>query len=56
MLALILGIAAAAGWIIFDVAISVVAYPLMPPYLWWIFVLSGGRIGSSNHCGPSIRV
>jgi hypothetical protein len=41
MLALILGIAAAAGWIIFDVAVSVVTYPLMPKFEWWIFVLSG---------------
>jgi hypothetical protein len=41
MLALVLGIASAAGWIIFDVAISIVTYPLMPTCEWWIFVLSG---------------
>ena len=42
MLALLLGIAAAAGWIIFDVAVSVVTYPLMPRWEWWAFVPSGG--------------
>ena len=41
MLALILGIAATAGWIAFDVAISIVTYPLMPTYEWRIFVASG---------------
>jgi hypothetical protein len=42
MLALLLGIAATAGWIAFDVAVSVVTYPLIPPKEWWTLVLSGG--------------
>jgi hypothetical protein len=38
---LILGIAAAAGWIIFDAAVSIVTYPLMPTAWWITLVLSG---------------
>jgi len=41
MLALVLGIAGAAGWIIFDVAVSILTYPLMSPATWWAFVISG---------------
>jgi hypothetical protein len=42
MFALLLGIAATAGWIAFDVVVSVVTYPLMPSKEWWALVLSGG--------------
>ena len=41
MLALVLGIAAAAGWVIFDVAVSIVTYPLLSREGWWAFVISG---------------
>jgi hypothetical protein len=44
MLALALGIVANAGLIIFDVAISIVTYPMMPTWEWWIFVLSGAGL------------
>lgn len=41
MLALLLGIGATAGWIAFDVVVSVVTYPLMPRCEWWALVGSG---------------
>jgi hypothetical protein len=44
MLALILGIASAAGWIIFDLAASIVTYPIMTTTTWWIFVSSGAAL------------
>jgi len=44
MLALILGIAAAAGWIVFDVIASIVTYPAMSSGEWWTFVLSGAAL------------
>ncbi len=44
MLALFLDVAATAGWIAFDVAISVETYPIMPSYKWWMFVLGGAAL------------
>jgi hypothetical protein len=44
MLALVLAIGAEAGWIIFDVAVSVVTYPLLPSKEWWALVVSGAAL------------
>jgi hypothetical protein len=42
VLELLLGIGASAGWVAFDVVVSVVTYPLMPHWEWWTIVVSGG--------------
>ena len=42
MLALLLGLAAAVGWVVFDVVAAVVTYPNMTTGWWWIFVSAGG--------------
>jgi hypothetical protein len=44
MFALILGIAAAALWIVFDAAVSVMTYPVMPAWEWWTILLSGAGL------------
>jgi hypothetical protein len=41
MLALVLAVGAEAGWIIFDIVVSVVTYPLLPLGKWRVLVGSG---------------
>jgi hypothetical protein len=41
MFALVLAIGAEGGWIIFDIVVSVVTYPLLPSKEWWALVIGG---------------
>jgi len=54
MPALLLGIAATVGWIVFDVFASIVTYPHMPAGEWWAFVTSGGVLVILTVIGESL--